>query len=166
MHVPPSSTSSPGTPGWRRQTPCWASVKLSGRSADAIAAAVAKECLAGWQQRRWSAALQERNDGVRVRAVCRVATTRQPCPACPSCGGHFIPMHLTARLSDNCTNMTRWLPRSQCRRLHAGGRRTGAACSVHAFGITPCSSTISDDLGESTSAKLLHRHMVPSLSAP
>ena len=72
MHVPPSSTSSPGTPGWRRQTPCWASVKLSGRSTDAVAPAVTKEWLAGWQPTRWSAVLQARNDGVvgvRVRAV-------------------------------------------------------------------------------------------------
>ena len=30
-----------------------------------------------------------------------------------------------------------WLPCSRCQRLHAGGRCTGVACSVHAFAIMP-----------------------------
>ena len=66
MHVPrPSSTSWRGTPGARRQTPCWASVKLSGRSCsftDAVAPAVTKEWLAA-------------NNGGQRR--CRRANTRK-----------------------------------------------------------------------------------------
>ena len=66
VHVPrPSSTSWRGTPGARRQTPCWASVKLSGRSCsftDAVAPAVTKEWLAA-------------NNGGQRR--CRRANTRK-----------------------------------------------------------------------------------------
>ena len=66
LHVPrPSSMSWRGTPGWRRQTPCWASVKLSGRSCsftDAVAPAVTKEWLAA-------------NNGGQRR--CRRANTRK-----------------------------------------------------------------------------------------
>ena len=61
----PSSTQSPGTPGWRRQPPCWASVKLSGRSTDTVAAAVTKEWLAGWQP----TAVVSGVAGVRIREV-------------------------------------------------------------------------------------------------